>query len=101
MLPPHPRAAEPEMRRPSRTPQRPRRGRFLALALILALPHLAAAGDLPIAAEMLPPLPLRPAWEAAGRPVVVILPDHLGLDARAGFHAEALLAQGLSVLAVG
>jgi dienelactone hydrolase len=78
----------------------PRRGLALLLALLPARVHAAAAGDLPSAAEAVPPRPLRPAWEAAGRPLVVILPDHLGLDARAGFHAEALLARGLSVLPV-
>ncbi|WP_431271469.1 hypothetical protein [Dankookia sp. P2] len=78
----------------------PRRGLALTLVLLPGLPRAAAAADLPVLAEALPPRPLRPAWEAAGRPLVVILPDHLGLDARAGFHAEALLAGGLSVLAV-
>src|SRR3954447_23717249 len=72
----------------------------MAVLLLLALALRAAAGDLPLAPESTPPPPLRPAWEAAGRPVVVILPDHLGLDARAAFHAEALLARGLSVLPV-
>jgi dienelactone hydrolase len=78
----------------------PRRDLAWLLALLPALPRPAAADDLPCMAEALPPPPLRPAWEAGGRPVVVILPDHLGLDARAGFHAEALLALGLSVLPV-
>ncbi|MFC7475588.1 dienelactone hydrolase family protein [Dankookia sp. GCM10030260] len=72
----------------------------LALVALLALALPAAAGDLPLLPEQPPPVPLQPAWAAAGRPVVVILPDHLGRDARVGFHAEALLAQGLAVLAI-
>ncbi|TDH60065.1 hypothetical protein E2C06_24265 [Dankookia rubra] len=78
-----------------------RRGLVLLLALAPGLPRAAGcAADLPLAAEAPPPAPLRPDWEAVGRPVVVVLPDHLGLDARAAFHAEALLARGLAVLPV-
>ena len=43
-----------------------RRGLAWLLALLPALPRPAAADDLPCMAEALPPLPLRPAWEAAG-----------------------------------
>lgn len=46
----------------------------------------------------LPPAALRDAWGARGAPVVVVVPDHLGLDERATFHTTALSAAGIAVL---
>jgi dienelactone hydrolase len=75
--------------------------RPLALALFLPLglggPATAEPSS-PRLVEALPPPALRTAWVAAGRPTVVLVPDHLGLDARAGFHAAPMLARGLAVV---
>jgi dienelactone hydrolase len=46
----------------------------------------------------LPAAALRPTWDAEGGPVIVVVPDHLGLDERAEFHTTALLAAGIAVL---
>ena len=46
----------------------------------------------------LPTTALGRAWDTQGAPVVVVVPDHLGLDGRAEFHSAALLAAGVAVL---
>ncbi|MCB4821288.1 hypothetical protein [Roseicella aerolata] len=76
---------------------------FWLLALHLALlPALATPAPAEPAApgmiDLLPSQPLRDAWVAAGRPTVVLVPDHLGLDARGAFHAAAMLERGLAVV---
>lgn len=70
--------------------------------LLLAAP--AAAGETPAELIRLPePAGLarlvRP--EAAGAPLVVILPDALGEDGRAEAYVDSLLARGIATLALG
>jgi dienelactone hydrolase len=78
-------------------------GSLWLLALHLALlPPLATSAPaepaVPGMIDLLPPPPLRDGWVTAGRPTVVLVPDHLGLDARAAFHAAPLLERGLAVV---
>lgn len=80
-----------------------RRGLGAALALLLVGPAAGArAGeavpDLPPVIELPPAAPRRAEWEAAGQPLVLIVPDHLGLDARAAHYGRALRAVGLGTL---
>lgn len=79
-----------------------RRRQLLGLAALPALAHVArppaARADPPAVTEWLPEAALLPGWQTAGRPVVVMLPDHLGADARLAFHAAPLLARGIGVV---
>ncbi len=80
-----------------------RRGLGAALALLLVRPAAGtgaseASPELPPVVELPPVAPRRAEWEAAGKPLVLILPDHLGLDARAAHYGRALRAAGLGVL---
>ncbi len=72
--------------------------RRIAAGLLVVLAPTAVAQ--PLLPEQPPPAPLRAAWEEAGRPVVLIVPDHLGLDARAALYGRALREAGLSMVAL-
>jgi dienelactone hydrolase len=76
----------------------PSRGEHLAAAIRPA--GFEGAHPAVALAMTLPPAALRGRWDAQGAPVVVVVPDHLGLDARAEFHTAALLAAGIAVLRV-
>lgn len=71
-------------------------------ACLGAVPAPGTAGADPLlkVLELRPPADRDAAWQAAGRPLVLILPDHLGLDARAAFHAQGLLEAGIGVVAI-
>jgi dienelactone hydrolase len=76
-----------------------RAGRYI-IAALLSVVVLAPLSAQPVIATrlVLPVGPARAAWDAANAPVVIVLPDHLGLDERAEFHTAALLESGIAVL---
>jgi hypothetical protein len=82
-----------------RLPARLRLAAGLCAAAAIAspppIPH--ARAEPPVAVRLVPPAD-RAGWEAAGAPVVIVLPDHLRLDERAEFHTSALLEGGIAAL---